>query len=214
MAFTQSDIVTIYVGPTRQRFTAHKDLLCAKPEYFRASLNGRWTESTSNVLNWNDEDDTVEVVKTMMTWLYGNRLDIENVDHEHLINCYHFAHKRLLLDFQNKLVDTLRASLKKREECLSIEWPVDENLLNLDATPLYSFMIQSVIWHMMQNKEEYIEGGEDADDTAVQLGRANLGEDLVKGMLRYLQAPYKDPVRWKGCHFHDHSDGSHCGRRR
>jgi len=42
--FTTSEIVTIYVDPKRKKFMIHKDLLCAKSEYFRASLSDNWTE--------------------------------------------------------------------------------------------------------------------------------------------------------------------------
>lgn len=204
--------MTIYVGPKRKKFLIHKDLLCAKSEYCRASLSENWTEGQKNEIYWTDEDDTIEVVERMINWLYGQQLVIdphEKGKFQQILKCYSFAHKRIMLDFQNTLADTLRASYKEKNMYAHIGCLALARQLQLETTPLYTFLLRSFLWGMMGSKAnlKWTQGGEHSQALSQHLENPDVGHELaielVQGMLNYLQAPYGNPARLEGCHFHD-----------
>jgi hypothetical protein len=54
----QGEIVTIFIGPEKKRYSIHKDIICYHSGYFRAAFNGSWKESDEGVTL---EDIKVEV---------------------------------------------------------------------------------------------------------------------------------------------------------
>ncbi|KAK5329035.1 hypothetical protein LTR70_000871 [Exophiala xenobiotica] len=208
--FTQSEIVTIFVGPKRKKYLIHKDLLCAKSEYFRASLSENWTEGKKNEVYWNDECDTIEVVEEMTNWLYGRHLELDVSKQgtlRHVLMCYSFADKRIMVDFKNTLTDVLRASCKEKNIYGHVRELVSARKLQLEATPLYTFLLRSFLSGMIRNKAQWAQGGEHAKTLARHLEDPDVSKELaielVQEMLKYLKAPHGDPARLEGCHFHD-----------
>lgn len=203
--------MTVYVGPKRRKFLIHKDLLCAKSEYFRASLSENWIEGKKNEVYWNDEGDTIEVVEEMVNWLYGKSIEVNALGKanniKRVLQCYSFADKRIMVDFKNTLADALRASCKEKNVYMPVGWLVSARQLQREATPLYTFLLRSFLWGMMVEKAKWVQGGEHAKMLAQYLKdpavSKELAIELVEEMLKYLQAPYGDPARLEGCHFHE-----------
>jgi hypothetical protein len=54
------EIVTLYVGKKRKKFTLHKKLLCDRRKYFSKAFRGRFQEAQSGKMHLPEDDpDTV-----------------------------------------------------------------------------------------------------------------------------------------------------------
>jgi hypothetical protein len=70
-AAAKGEVVVIFVGPTKKRYTIYKDIICHHSEYFRAAYSGRWKESDEGVTL---EDVEVEVFNLFVHWLYTQEM--------------------------------------------------------------------------------------------------------------------------------------------
>ncbi|KAL1797231.1 hypothetical protein ACET3X_003837 [Alternaria dauci] len=111
---TVGDVVAIAIGPQKQVFQVHKEILCKKSEYFRTAYNGRWKEAEEGVTL---EDVEVGVFKFFVHWLYTQQLpdydeDDEDDESENgeddslqglggmLLKACAFGHRFLIKDFE------------------------------------------------------------------------------------------------------------------
>lgn len=63
------NMVNIYLGEERKEFRLHRDLLCQRSEFFKASFKGHFKEAETQELAL--PDDTVESFELLVGWLYG-----------------------------------------------------------------------------------------------------------------------------------------------
>lgn len=62
------EIVTLYVGPKRKKFTVHKKLLCDRYEYFSKAFHGNFQEAQEGVMHLPDDD--ADAVSSLVDFLY------------------------------------------------------------------------------------------------------------------------------------------------
>ncbi|SLM40622.1 BTB/POZ-like [Lasallia pustulata] len=75
-------IVYIIVGPQKQKFSIHKNLLCHYSSYFNVSLNGSFKEAQKGSMELlNDDPVLFEIFKT---WLYSKKL-VKDCDGDEVI---------------------------------------------------------------------------------------------------------------------------------
>jgi hypothetical protein len=68
-----TDTVTFYVGPNRQHFVVHKNLLVTQSNYFKGALTGTlYKEATEGVVNL--EEDDPDSFRLLVAWLYTGRI--------------------------------------------------------------------------------------------------------------------------------------------
>ncbi|PVH80944.1 hypothetical protein DL98DRAFT_372884, partial [Cadophora sp. DSE1049] len=73
---TKSDkMVKIYVGPEKECWVIHEDLICNKSKYFRSAFQGGFAESANKSIHIEDEDP--KVFKFVVEWLYNGPLRCE-----------------------------------------------------------------------------------------------------------------------------------------
>jgi hypothetical protein len=72
----QGEIVTIFVGPEKKRYSIHKDVICHHSEYFRTAYNGRWKEADEGVTL---DDVEVGIFNIFVHWLYTQQLPPGNL---------------------------------------------------------------------------------------------------------------------------------------
>ncbi|CAN9287935.1 hypothetical protein AA0119_g8053 [Alternaria tenuissima] len=70
-AAADGKMVTVFIGPTKKRYSIYKDLICHHSEYFRVAFNGLWQESDKGVTL---EDVEIEVFNLFVHWLYTQEL--------------------------------------------------------------------------------------------------------------------------------------------
>ena len=68
------DTITILAGSDEVPFTVHKDVICAKSDFFIAACSGNWRENEDGVVRL----PTVEarVVKLYIHWCYANKVEV------------------------------------------------------------------------------------------------------------------------------------------
>ncbi|KAK5942686.1 hypothetical protein PMZ80_005252 [Knufia obscura] len=213
-SWTQSEIVTIYVGPKRKAFRAHKDLLTAKSAYFKKCLeDNKWAEGASKEIHWDGEDDTVEAVEMMIDWLYGEDLTLDHAPwpvSRHVVDCYKLADKRLMYGFKNALVDALRQRLNRDDNprYVTIDSLEHAYTCHLETSPLYKCMLESVVWGVSIRESIYRLGGPWEWRLSKALENHGIARDLTQ---EFAFGPRKNPATARGCCYHDHSDGPCCG---
>ncbi|KAK3670695.1 hypothetical protein LTR78_009387 [Recurvomyces mirabilis] len=76
-----NDTITILAGSTETPFTIHKDVVCAKSDFFAAAYTGNWSEKTGGVVRL----PTVEanIVKMYIHWCYANTIDVSLLSSVH-----------------------------------------------------------------------------------------------------------------------------------
>ncbi|KAK4555426.1 hypothetical protein LTR86_007723 [Recurvomyces mirabilis] len=70
-----NDTIKVLAGSTEAPFTIHKDIVCAKSDFFAAACTGTWRESTDGVVRL----PTVEadIVKLYVHWCYANDIEVD-----------------------------------------------------------------------------------------------------------------------------------------
>jgi hypothetical protein len=68
------DLVTLRVGPEKETFVLHKELLCARSEYFRAAHSGNFKEAGENEIALPEGVD-MRAFRTFVTWLYVDQVE-------------------------------------------------------------------------------------------------------------------------------------------
>ncbi|KAF2431833.1 hypothetical protein EJ08DRAFT_165970 [Tothia fuscella] len=66
------DIVTVEIGPDREAFHVHKDLLTACSPYFKAAFEGGFKEAAEKSIHI--DEVTPDIFKEFLDWLYSRRL--------------------------------------------------------------------------------------------------------------------------------------------
>jgi hypothetical protein len=75
-----TEMVDLYVGINKQHFRVHKNLLCAKVEYFSKMFTGSFSEAHSNSGTFSEDDPVA--FGSLLTWVYQG--DIPKTDHTKL----------------------------------------------------------------------------------------------------------------------------------
>ena len=103
-----SAIVTLYVGPKRKQYSAHKDLLCRiVPWFSKPLLSNASEESKANEIYLPDRDPAA--FDLFVLWLYRGKdgLSEPTVSIGGHINLYILAEEWCLTTLQNSLIDVL-----------------------------------------------------------------------------------------------------------
>ncbi|KAI4693273.1 uncharacterized protein J4E88_001644 [Alternaria novae-zelandiae] len=74
MSFDPSKLITVVVGeaPDQRHFSVHEGLICARSEFFRRAMNGKWIESKNRMVRLPEDDP--KVFDIYINLLYTGRL--------------------------------------------------------------------------------------------------------------------------------------------
>ncbi|CAD0112464.1 unnamed protein product [Aureobasidium uvarum] len=78
MRLLYSPMVTVRVGPDKQDFCIHKELLCSKSTYFAKALSGQFKEAQTGIVEL--EDVHVVLFRVFVAWLYPSKVAYESSD--------------------------------------------------------------------------------------------------------------------------------------
>lgn len=109
----QKTVVQVNVGQdtdhAEETFTIHKELICYYSRFFKAALEGSWTEAETGVVKL--PLDSPVVFETFQAWLYSQNLELDEAQESDvlfLMKLQVFGDKVQVPEFQNAALDALR----------------------------------------------------------------------------------------------------------
>lgn len=214
-------MVNIYVGDERKKFHLHRDLLCERSEFFKASFEGHFKEAEAQELTL--PEDSIESFERLVGWLYGAPLMsmplVPSQDEfSAYVDLFILAKKLCLEHLQNETMDQILRyyRLELPEVTPHTTHLICENTSAGD--PLRRLSIQCAAWkavfNAVQNEDTQFEsgsvyllegGGEIAVDFASWL--ANFYA-ISKGKGKKLDSI--DPRIKSNCSYHVHNSTPAC----
>lgn len=142
-------LVYIHVGSDtdsdRQRevFTVHKNLLCARSDYFKAAFTGTFTEAREGRITLEDEDP--DTFRRFWSWLYTGNFyqELETfVLWCWALDLYIFAEKRFIPDLQNAVMDAMLDSSRNWIGWMSPEMEIPRVWSKVsEGSPLRAYLV-------------------------------------------------------------------------
>jgi len=119
-----AEIVTIFIGPNKDRFYIHEALLKLESDYFRVALSGTWEESKTKTFTLVEENS--DVFRIFVRWAYAQGFPFQTSDDEDdtdvlLVEAYLFAERRGCFRFQNEMIDNIAKWMGIKDKWLSAE---------------------------------------------------------------------------------------------
>ena len=133
MTADNADVTFIVQG---EHLPAHRNILAARSEYFRALLYGGLKESKQNEISM---DVPVEAFKYLMTYIYTGCLSPKQVNHDDLLDILKLAHQYQFIDLQKAISDYLCKVICLDNVCAALDTACLLNLPDL-ASACYTFM--------------------------------------------------------------------------
>lgn len=110
-----SDITLIV---EERRFQAHKVILAARSEYFRAMLYGGMRESQPGTSEVRLEDTSAKAFEAVLRYMYTGKMNLMEVKEEYLLDILGMAHRYGFTELESAISDYLKAILNIRNVCL------------------------------------------------------------------------------------------------
>jgi len=154
-----NDMITILVGEEEHRFTAHKDMLCAKSKFFKAACSKVWASGREKIVR--QPEGAPEDFQIYVEWVYTSKisLDTDDLDEQQvrLMDLYILAD--VIDDYQlrnatmKRLIANARMGIKNfpREQLLKVY------AATMAGSPLRRFIVNWALTTFDRDKiESYI----------------------------------------------------------
>jgi hypothetical protein len=163
-----TDIVTVIVGPEKQTFGAHKDLLCASSKFFHSAFNGGFQETSSKEIHLRGLD--AKLFGFFYRWLYSpvrrvgeatyqRAQDAECQPDELLLRIYRLADYLLVPGLQLLAIEQLKETFSSFEPTI----PSREFIYLLFEDDQQKFMQSYLLKHIVfwisksEDKDSWVE---------------------------------------------------------
>lgn len=205
-------MVDILVGPDKELFRVHKNLLCARMPVFDNMFNGGFKEAAEDRAKLPEDDPrTFEFV---LEWLYTSQF--RQIPYERIMllaplycSLYAFAEKYCqseLMDFAMSSYLTFLQNHRRLPSVQDIEFTYEHTA---SGSPLRRLMVQSLSWVIVNkpNKGEWVSG------SLCKVLHAS--KELLMDYLDYnrmrVAKEVVNPISWTDeCYFHVHAKGEAC----
>ena len=182
-----------------------------KSRFFGAILSHDFVEASDKKISL--PEDGPHSVKLYVQWLYTGKV-LYDEDASLAAACC-FADKVCDEAYQNELMDSLIAYYAKKNLIMNFESLLRLHQMGLHDSAVFKFGI-------MTNVHQFLARPENWDDKAAlwkMLEVVGEGQnDLIRLFIKEIVAQQKnngkveDPRKIKGCHFHNHTNGSPCSQ--
>jgi hypothetical protein len=174
----RSDLITIYVGPSKQKYTAHKDVLTSI-DFFAGCLSSFKESETKEITL---PEDRPEVFEKLLEYIYHERIRTEPVEDDSitisyimlLLNVYADADKYCMEACQNHLMDFFFTFAQTQHT--NMEMVLELSNRGLRKCKLRDFLLSEIGfsigdlgWKFCKERDKGLsrlirEGGDDAED--------------------------------------------------
>ncbi|KAK3093519.1 hypothetical protein FSP39_016697 [Pinctada imbricata] len=110
-----SDITLVVEGTP---FKAHKVILAARSEYFRAMLYGGLKESMPGTSEIELKDTSAAAFRVLLKYIYNGRINLLEIKEENLLDILGLAHRFGFEELETSISDYLKAILNNSNVCL------------------------------------------------------------------------------------------------
>ena len=215
-------MVDILVGPERELFRLHKQLLCRICEYFNKALTGNFKEAQENSLALPEENSNAFAL--FVNWVYRSTVPVKNTsgaeDNVALYNLYIFAEKICLPGLANKAMNAIR-ELHNRLPVDAL-WHSDlvVNVYNNTekGSALRRYCVHKMVFDFSMEFEDLTGGVLVNEEGLKHLFTICNDQDLHSDFFKHLQRfsvirPPCDPSeleKFDSCYFHEHDAETEC----
>lgn len=206
------ELVTIYAGPSKRKFTVHKKLICDKVTVFAKMFDGLFKEGISGTAELPEDDE--DSVGCFLEWLYRDDcgLFVGEIHHAFLdeppiivstaqMNLYIFASKYSITPLMERVTDSIRkfhADKNIRPNPLAMLQVYDNTPENCG---LRRYMLQCLRWVVLNYRDEGSWTSKEILEAIYK--NKDLSRDLIVA-LRPSDSKKVDPVSQHNCDFHEH----------
>ena len=204
-----SEIVKIFVGPSREEYNLHKALLCHRSSFFNAAFQSSFRESHEGVINF--PEDSAEAFALFVPWIYGSPLSIDPHFKLHTyIEVYGLAQKFCTEDLCNQAMDRIKSFFKESGRLVEpddVYWGYN---LTSQGCGLRRFLSDSMAYRFLKPEcgalpepmlEDFVQSVVEIED---------LARDFMVAQNTYRLRNFGMPCQEKSCYYHEHRQTPPC----
>lgn len=219
-----TEMVHIYVGPSKKLYRLHKANLCTRIPYFDKMFNGNFKEASNNIANLTEDDPasfdllaewashpttskSPRSIRELTTIKLKEGKEVASWDP---VGFYSLAEKYCLPELQDIIMDALIQHHKAQNELPSVGFVVRAYKNTSTGSPLTRYCAESIFWVMERGAE---------DDRWPTKDVAHLFQELPTFASEYISLQRKravtrvvavDPRDAPPCNFHTHDLSKLC----
>lgn len=185
----------------------HKDLLCAKSQFFTTKLSATWNNGEHEVY-LKDEDPTA--FAHLVDWMYSECFPNLGTDADDIWSTaavYKLADFLVMVKAKNDLIDKKLQDLEVRQQAYTYEGLKLIWLSDARETKLFAMALRSCVESIMEDdadKDDF----DGLDDELCRVPTVMLA--ILKGIHEYRKEAWGAPYDDNKCEYHDHTDNSSC----
>ncbi|KAI4743409.1 hypothetical protein E4T50_06207 [Aureobasidium sp. EXF-12298] len=210
------EMVSLLVGPNKEKYNLHKGLLCFYSDFFRAAFKGSFKEAEEGKIELPDVG--TEVFEAFQVWLYSRSLRVsenhgDSSDRPPFLSFHTLAHLWVLGDkyqiplLQNCAIDALLEKLKE-ENKFSTGVVAIAYTGTMVGSPLRKLAIDIHVLKMIHKPGENCIFRESCLPDWSKESLVDFAHGVSEAWERKLPQ-YVWPSTEK-CHYHVHATGEHC----
>lgn len=202
------DIVYVDVGPSKQRFSVHKGLICHKSKFFSAAFNSSFSEAVNGIVELVEEEP--EIFDIAHAWLYTNELtwseggkDVPCLVRQ-LSDLFVLADKLDMPLLCNKAIDGLKSKFLETEYMPSVTLINTAYTKTPESSPLRKLYVAVMTFDDRQwlvRATKHREGFLKYPEFLIDIAGA-LQKQITRRPTSLANAPFL-----KDCSFHQHAEG-------
>ena len=212
--FLTNDMVDIFVGAERKKYHLHRDLLCGRSEFFKASFMGSFKEAGAEEMAL--PEDNVVSFELLVGWLYGGSLI--RISSEKELPAYTdlviLAQKLCLEQLQNETMDHIVRFYRTSSPQVTAHTIRSIYEKTSEEDPLRKLIIRCASWTVVSKKTTVL----DSDIQSLLEGGGDIAVDFTSLLATYYSRALlhdcyidnSDPRRLPSCLYHKHKSTPSC----
>ncbi|KAI9798202.1 MAG: hypothetical protein M1833_004951 [Piccolia ochrophora] len=211
--FLSGPLVDVFVGPQREHWRLHRDLLCHQSVFFEAAFCGRFNEAEQGRLEF--PEDSAGAFTLFILWLYRGSIEPPRFSRGNLLfrdhlELYYLSDKLSIEPLRNVVMDQLRASFRKNKRI-----PTPSTIKNIyentpPSSPLRKWAAKVAAREILRSTKPNPAA---RYECCMELG-ADFAKDLVNSIMldsirkssAQLTLTYPDAMSGSDCEFHEHHE--------
>jgi hypothetical protein len=224
-------MVDLYVGPVREHYIVHKELLCTKVPYFEAMFGGsNFREALEGTASFPEDQEVA--FDLLLNWIYTGTIPPLLNKHKNgaktfssnVVDFYVLADKFCLSELQDRIIDACRASLLAENALPTADFTSYAYSQTSANSPLRKFAVVAARYTLRLEYENTVARYKLQQESANTVSRVEFGrsvhtflenhKDIWSDILSLVKNSKEtgDPMNLPACAFHRHGEKDDCYR--